>query len=173
MVFTRDIWLLLLSCRDVDKIRQPEISPTKMGLFRMSRELTALWGLWQWTASCKSPHSKGRRCFYREEKGFGRAIKQSRWLFLAESLMWKKCFPFPLGLGYVTRHKNSPAGLPALLRFLFINFFSFFFFGPHLPHMKVPRLGVELELQAASLHHCHGNSRSGDLSCICDLHHRS
>ena len=44
------------------------------------------------------------------------------------------------------------------------------FLGPHLPHLEVPSLGVESELQlpvyaiaTATLH----------LSCVCDLHHSS
>ena len=46
--------------------------------------------------------------------------------------------------------------------------FSFFFFlGPHLQHMEVPRLGVEsqLELQAYTT-----TMSTRDLSLICDLH---
>ena len=35
------------------------------------------------------------------------------------------------------------------------------FLGPHLWHVEVPRLGVELELQLPTgLHHSHGNTRS-------------
>ena len=39
-------------------------------------------------------------------------------------------------------------------------FFFFFFLGPHLRHMKFPRLGVQLELQLLALHHSHSNIRS-------------
>ena len=45
-----------------------------------------------------------------------------------------------------------------------IVFFSFFLFfcslGPHPPHMEVPRLGVELELQLAAYTTAHDNVRS-------------
>ena len=34
--------------------------------------------------------------------------------------------------------------------FIVFFFFFFFFFGLHLPHIEVPRLGVELELQLPS-----------------------
>ena len=40
-------------------------------------------------------------------------------------------------------------------------FFFFFVFGPHMQHMEVPRLGVELELHLLP-YHSHSN--------ICDLH---
>ena len=43
-------------------------------------------------------------------------------------------------------------------------FFLFCFLGPHLQHMEVPRLGVELELPAYEMQ---------DPSCDCDLHHSS
>ena len=42
--------------------------------------------------------------------------------------------------------------------------FIYFFLETHLPHMEVPRLGVEWELQ-------HAATASWDLSCICDLCH--
>ena len=50
--------------------------------------------------------------------------------------------------------------------------FSFFLFclGPHLPHMEVPRLGVESELQL--LAYTTANA-TWDLSHICNLHHSS
>ena len=50
---------------------------------------------------------------------------------------------------------------PALLKI-----FSFFFLGPHLQHMEVPKLGVESELQLPA-------TATPDLSCVCDLHHSS
>ena len=46
--------------------------------------------------------------------------------------------------------------------------FCFFFLGPHLWHMEVPRLGDELELQLLA-----STTATPDASHICDLHHRS
>ena len=51
-----------------------------------------------------------------------------------------------------------------------LTLFIFFFLGPHLWHMEVPRLGVELELQLLA------DTRATamkDPSRICDLHHSS
>ena len=45
-------------------------------------------------------------------------------------------------------------------------FFSFFFLGPHLQHMEVPRLGVELELQLPAYAIA---TATPDPSCICNL----
>ena len=44
------------------------------------------------------------------------------------------------------------------------------FLGPHLWHMKVPRLGVKLELWLPAYTTA---TAMQDLSCICDLHHSS
>ena len=44
-----------------------------------------------------------------------------------------------------------------LLKYYFL---FFCFLGPHPRQMEVPKLGVKLELQAASLHHSHSNIRS-------------
>ena len=55
----------------------------------------------------------------------------------------------------------------------FLSFFFFFFFGflgPHLQHMKVPRLGSESELQLPAYPTA---TSTLDLSHICDLHHSS
>ena len=46
-------------------------------------------------------------------------------------------------------------------------FFPFFFFGPHLQHMEVPRLGVQSELQLLA---CAADTATPDLSHILDLH---
>ena len=49
-------------------------------------------------------------------------------------------------------------------------FLSFWGRGAHPQHMEVPRLGVKLELQLLA----YSTARvMQDLSCICDLHHRS
>jgi len=45
-----------------------------------------------------------------------------------------------------------------------------YFLGPHLWHMEVPRLGVELELQLPAYS---TPTATRDLSHICDLHHSS
>ena len=47
-------------------------------------------------------------------------------------------------------------------------FFFFFFLGPHLWHMEVPRLGVKSELQLLAT-----AMTMQDLSLFCDLHHSS
>ena len=49
-------------------------------------------------------------------------------------------------------------------------FFFFYFLGPHLWHMEVPGLGVELELQLPAYTTARATQ---DLSRICDLHHSS
>ena len=56
--------------------------------------------------------------------------------------------------------------------FLFVLFFFFFlvFLGPHPLHVKVPRLGVELDLEL--LAYATGTAM-WDLSCVCHLHHSS
>ena len=46
--------------------------------------------------------------------------------------------------------------------------FCFFFVGPHLRHMEVPRLGVESELQSPVYTTA---TAIPDPSCICNLHH--
>ena len=50
------------------------------------------------------------------------------------------------------------------------NFFFFFFLGPHLPHMEIPRLGVESKLQLLAYNTA---TATQDLSHFCDLHHSS
>ena len=61
---------------------------------------------------------------------------------------------------------------PSLSLFFFFFFFFFFFvyLGPHLWHMEVPRLGVELELQMPAYTTA---TATRDLSLICNLHHSS
>ena len=49
-------------------------------------------------------------------------------------------------------------------------FVCFFFLGPHLLHMEVPRLGVEWELQLSATATA---TATQDPSHICDLYHRS
>ena len=50
------------------------------------------------------------------------------------------------------------------------SYFFFFFLGPYLWHMEVPRLGVKLELQLLAYIIA---TATQDLSYVCDLHHRS
>ena len=50
------------------------------------------------------------------------------------------------------------------------DFFFFVFLGPHLQHMKVPRLGVESELQTPAYTTA---TVTRELSRVCDLHHSS
>ena len=58
------------------------------------------------------------------------------------------------------------------MAFLFCQqkFFFFFFLGPHLGHMEVPRLVVQLELQLLAYTTA---TATLDLSQVCDLHHSS
>ena len=46
--------------------------------------------------------------------------------------------------------------------------FFFFFLGPHLWHMKVPRLGLESQLQLPAYTTA---TATQDLSRVCNLHH--
>ena len=48
--------------------------------------------------------------------------------------------------------------------------FLFFFLGPYLQHMKVPRLGVDSELQLLAYTTA---AAMPDLSQVCDMHHRA
>ena len=57
-----------------------------------------------------------------------------------------------------------------ILYLLFIYFFIFGFFRPHLQHMEVPRLGDELELQLLGYATA---TATPDLSRMGDLHHSS
>ena len=51
-----------------------------------------------------------------------------------------------------------------------LSFLFFFFLGPHLQHVKVLSLGVELELQLLAYATA---TAIRDWSCVCDLHHSS
>ena len=51
-----------------------------------------------------------------------------------------------------------------------LEFFSFFFLGPHPQHMEVPRLEVQLELQLPAYTTA---TATPDLSRVFDLHHSS
>ena len=53
---------------------------------------------------------------------------------------------------------------------VFVFVFVFCFLGPHLQHMEVPRLGVELELQLPAYTTA---TAMQDPSIICNLHHSS
>ena len=56
-------------------------------------------------------------------------------------------------------------GSMAILFYFFaLILFLFWFLGPHLRHMEVPKLGVQSELQLPAV---------PDSSCICDLQHSS
>ena len=59
--------------------------------------------------------------------------------------------------------------------YVYCSDYSFFFFflgflGPHLRHMEVPRLGVQLELQLPAYT---TTTATSDPSRVCDLHHSS
>ena len=50
------------------------------------------------------------------------------------------------------------------------NFSFFFFLGPHLQYMEVPKLGVKSELQLLAYATA---TATPDLSHVCDLHYSS
>ena len=58
------------------------------------------------------------------------------------------------------RRKPQKFSLYTATKQEFSELFFFFFLWPHLRHIEVPRLGVELEFAAASLSHSHCNTRS-------------
>ena len=49
---------------------------------------------------------------------------------------------------------------PIMEEGFFVFFLFFAFLRPHLWHMEVPRLGVEIRATAASLHYSHSNTGS-------------
>ena len=55
--------------------------------------------------------------------------------------------------------------LPLKMKVFFLSFF-FFFLGPHLQHMEVPRLGVKSEIQLLAYTTA---TTTQDLSHVCDL----
>ena len=66
--------------------------------------------------------------------------------------------------------KYSAFGRRMEVCFFFFFFFFSCFLGPHLWHMEVPRLGVELELQLLAYTTA---IVTPDPSRVCDLHHGS
>ena len=81
---------------------------------------------------------------------------------------------------YIQVYKNIVLFSPIYLKFFFLfqsqhfNCFLFvclfYFLGPHLWHMEVPKLGIESELQLPA--YATGTAK-WDPSCICDLYHSS
>ena len=67
-------------------------------------------------------------------------------------------------------HFTVPGSLPYWHYLVIAPVIFFFFLGPHLRHMEVPRLGVELELQRLAYTTA---TATRDPSHICDLHHSS
>ena len=66
---------------------------------------------------------------------------------------------------------NNFKSIQNLYIFTHLHFFlSFVFSGPHLRHMKVPRLGVQSELQLPAYARA---TAMPDPSHVCDLHHSS
>ena len=73
------------------------------------------------------------------------------------------------------RERTAPGSFFSMQKrgiFCFVFVFAFFlcFLGPHLWHMEVPRLGVQLELQLLTYTTATATS---DPSCVCDLYHSS
>ena len=69
----------------------------------------------------------------------------------------------------------SPSSQKSLLKLkrwhlALVSLFLFWFLGPHLQHLEVPRLGVELELQLPAYTTA---TATPDLSCIFDLYRSS
>ena len=62
--------------------------------------------------------------------------------------------------------KHLPFSSPNTSSIYFVHLFAFFFLGPYLWHMEVPRLGVEWELQLPA---CVTAGATQDPSCICTL----
>ena len=68
---------------------------------------------------------------------------------------------------------NHSLGYAVLQSSLYIDYFFFFcFLGPQLPHMDVPRLGVESELQLPAYITATATA-TWDPSYVCDPHHSS
>ena len=77
--------------------------------------------------------------------------------------------PFPpCNLPFIVslRHRKSPHCTSPEPK---VSFF-FFFLGPHLQHMEIPGLGIELELQLPAYTTA---TATWDLSWVCDLRHSS
>ena len=58
------------------------------------------------------------------------------------------------------------------MAFFFLSFFLFFFLGPHLQHVEIPRLRVKLDLQVPACATATATAMR-DLSHVCNLHHSS
>ena len=89
-----------------------------MGLFRISRELQ--FRVSAEATMCKSPHGKGRRCFYRGDRGGGGlSIQSPAFHWLSPGRKEGESFFFLLGLAVVARVRAPPAGLPTLFNWGF------------------------------------------------------
>ena len=93
------------------------------------------------------------------EKVRGEAESSQRALV---SLVWRK----PIR-SFNVFMASSSAGFPFIF---FAPLFCFFFLGPHLQHMEVPRLGVESELPLLATATATATA-TPDLSHVCDLPH--
>ena len=104
----------------------PDISPAKMGLFEMSRELQ--FGLCNHGKPHASPHKAREEHFYREEKEFRMAtVNRVHGFSLAETCQERRGIFLPsVGICYFHRAWELPLLVSQLylLRFLFINFFT-------------------------------------------------
>ena len=70
---------------------------------------------------------------------------------------------------YIDKYKSLRSIYYTSRRIVIFTFsFLSFFLGPHLWHMEVPRLGVQLELQLPVYTIA---TATPDPSCICDLYH--
>ena len=81
--------------------------------------------------------------------------------------------PLPVEAEPTSSTPNSPPlnfMLPEFLEVVIYLFIYFCFVGPHLWHMVLPRLGVQLELQPPAYTTA---AATQDLSHICKLHHSS
>ena len=96
-----------------------------------------------------------------------------RILFALQFFMWQ-LFSFRPHTPHHTEIK-AVVGFFFFFFFPFLSFFFFFFFfcffGITLQHVKVPRPGVESELQL--LAYATATTATPHSSCICDLHHSS
>ena len=114
-----------------------------------------------------------------------RQLQNFKWTFFQNMLLGVPWWPSKLRIQHChcrgSGHCCGPGSIPGpgthtCLRYGQTNkktkyaFFFFCFLGPHLPHMEVPRLGIESELQLPTDTTA---TATQDPSQICDLHHRS
>ena len=90
---------------------------------------------------------------------------------ILEHVFWETyVYIYTFLLGIFLRVNQVSQRIYILYQQFFFFSFLFFFLGPHLWHMEVPWLGVELELELPAYATATANQ---DLSRVCDLYHSS